>query len=63
MSSPRIHYSQRPDTATEAESPALAAVYRFIIDCHAKKEVAFGGRPNDVRNTKSCGEKSRDGFE
>ena len=52
MSSPRIHYSQRPDTATEAESPALAAVYRFIIDCHAKKEVAFGGRPNDVRNTK-----------
>jgi hypothetical protein len=37
MNSPRITYIQRPDATPEAESNALANVYRFILDCHAKK--------------------------
>jgi hypothetical protein len=38
MSSPRITYTSRPDATPEAESNVLANVYRFILDCHAKKK-------------------------
>lgn len=40
MSDPRIAYAPRPDTTAEAELNALAGVYRFILDCHAKKNAA-----------------------
>jgi hypothetical protein len=32
-----VVYEARSDTTPEAESNALANVYRFILDCHAKK--------------------------
>jgi hypothetical protein len=47
--SPHIHYSPRPDTSPEAEATVLCAVYKFIIDCHAKKEAAPESRPEDAR--------------
>lgn len=38
MSSPHIVYTPRPDTTPGAELSALVGAYRFILDCHAKKE-------------------------
>ena len=49
MSSPRITYAPRPDATPEAELSALAGAYRFILDCHAKKEAAPESRPDAER--------------
>lgn len=38
MSNPTITYASLPDTTPEAELSALSAVYKFILDCHAKKD-------------------------
>ena len=38
MSSPRITYTPHPDATPEAELEALANIYRFVLDCHAKEE-------------------------
>jgi hypothetical protein len=38
MDSPRMTYTSRPDATLEAEVNVLANVYRFILDCHAKKK-------------------------
>lgn len=40
MSSPHITYATRPDSTPEGEINALGNVYRFILDCHAKKNAA-----------------------
>jgi hypothetical protein len=40
VNSPRFTYTSRPDATPEAELSALAAVYRFILDSHAKKMAA-----------------------
>ena len=37
----KIAYSPRLDPTPESELNALASIYKFILDCHAKKE----GRP------------------
>jgi hypothetical protein len=37
---PRIAYRPRPDAASEAEREALAQVYRFVLDCWAKRREA-----------------------
>jgi hypothetical protein len=58
MTSARITYTPRPDATPEGELNALAACFRFILDCHAKKEAdgprqavspvsAKGGSEND----------------
>ena len=41
MDSARIIYTPRPDATPESEATALAAVYKFVLDCRAKKK----GRP------------------
>jgi len=40
MTNPAITYAPRPDTTPETEISALGNVYRFILDCHAKKNAA-----------------------
>jgi hypothetical protein len=35
-----IRYAPRPDATPEAERSALAAVYRYLLDCRARKAVA-----------------------
>jgi hypothetical protein len=50
MNSPRITYVQRPDATPEAELSVLANVYRFILDCHAKKLAAEPAPEPDGRN-------------
>ena len=55
-------YEPRPDATPEAEVNVLANVYRFILDCHAKKMAAEPAPEPDscndaakVRNTKEVG--------
>jgi hypothetical protein len=47
-----IRYAQRPDATLEAELSALASAYRFVLDCHAKKEAAPESRPDDGTKVK-----------
>jgi hypothetical protein len=49
MSEQRIIYAPRPDATPEAEIATLAAVYKFVLHCHAKKEAAPESRPDDAR--------------
>ena len=55
MTSPRITYIPHPDTAPEAELSALVAVYKFVLDCRAKKEAAPESRPDDARKDQDAG--------
>jgi len=43
-----VAYALRPDATPEAETNALANVYRFILDCRTKKEAATESRPDDA---------------
>ena len=49
MGSARIVYTPR-DTTPEGELNALAAAYRFILDCHAKKKATRPGGPDDAED-------------
>ena len=49
MDRPSITYALRTDTTQEAEISTLANVYRFVLDCHAKKEAAPESRPDDEK--------------
>jgi hypothetical protein len=48
MSEARIVYTPRADVTSESEAVALAAVYRFLLDRHAKKMAAYPGGPDDA---------------
>jgi hypothetical protein len=50
MSKPRINYAPRPDPTPEAESSALAAVYRLIIESARKRgRLLDKSGPEDAR--------------
>jgi hypothetical protein len=49
MPEPTAAYVPLPDNTLEAEISALATVYRFVLDCHTKKEAAPKSRPDDAR--------------
>jgi hypothetical protein len=49
MSSAHITYSQRPEASAKNEFTALANVYKFVLDCHAKKEATRPGSPDDAK--------------
>ncbi len=55
MTNPAITYTPRPDTTPETEISALGNVYRFILDCHAKKNAASVDSANgdDVKESKN----------
>ena len=57
MSAPRITYVPHTDATQQGELNALVAAYRFIIDCHAKKE---GGPPTAPE--KNAKERIKDDF-
>ncbi len=54
MDSPRITYASRPGATAEAELNVLANVYRFILDCHAKKEAAHPAAPNEAKGPENA---------
>jgi hypothetical protein len=49
-STAKIVYVPRPGATAEAELDALVNVYRFILDCHAKKEATEAASEPDRRN-------------
>jgi hypothetical protein len=51
VSEPLVTYEPRPDTKPESERATLAAVYRFIIDCHATRRPPKS-RPSDGTKVK-----------
>jgi hypothetical protein len=55
MGSPRIIYSARRDAMAETQIWALANIYRFVLDRHAKKEAAPKSRPDDARKDQDAG--------
>ena len=55
MTSPRVTYAARHDATAEAEQSALANVYRFVLDRHARKEAAPESRPDDARKDQDAG--------
>ena len=55
MDKPSIAYARRPGVTLEAELPALANVYRFVLDCHAKKKAAPESRPDNARKDQDAG--------
>jgi hypothetical protein len=48
MNSPRITYSSRPNATAQGELDTLPTVYKFILDCHAKKKAAEPDSCNDA---------------
>jgi hypothetical protein len=50
MSNPRLIRTPRPDTGSEVELEALASVYRFILNCRAKKKTAESTPELDSRD-------------
>jgi hypothetical protein len=50
MDSPRITYTPLPDVTPDAELNVLANVYRFILDCYAKKMAAEPAPEPDGRD-------------
>jgi hypothetical protein len=52
MNRPHIIYTPRPDATSQAGLSALAAVFKFVLDCHAKK---VGAHPGDTDDTPSVG--------
>jgi hypothetical protein len=54
MNSAHISYTQRSSDATpEGEVAALANVYRFLLDCHERKEATCPGSPDDAKEIKN----------
>jgi hypothetical protein len=49
MASPHITYTPSHEVTAEAELSTLASIYRFVLDCHAKKKAAPESRPDDAR--------------
>jgi hypothetical protein len=45
---PRVNYVAHSGTTAESELQTLAAVYAFILECHAKRKVADGRDDEDV---------------
>jgi hypothetical protein len=52
MSEIRIVYTSRPDATPETEAATLAAVYRFLLDCQAKKKGGMPGAVDDAKEIK-----------
>jgi hypothetical protein len=51
MGSDHVKCKSRTDATPEAEYEALSTVYRFVLDCHARKEAAEQSGPNDAKET------------
>ena len=53
MSSPNVRYKPRPEATPEVAVDALSNVYRFILNCRAKKKAARPGGPDDAERRSS----------
>jgi hypothetical protein len=46
-------YTPHNDTAPGAEVAALAALYRFVLDCRSRKEATRPGSPDAAKEIKN----------
>ena len=53
MSESSIVYAARSDASPRAELSALANIYKFVLDCHAKNEATRPGSPDDAKEIKN----------
>jgi hypothetical protein len=54
MSSARVNYTPRPDTTSNIEVNALAAIYRFILfETNASKRAARPTAPTEAKGPES----------
>ena len=44
---PHINYVAHPGTTAESELQTLAAVYAFLLECHAKRKATEGSGDED----------------
>jgi hypothetical protein len=49
MSSNHIVYTPHPDATLETEAAVLAAVYRFVLDCRARRKGGVLSTARDAR--------------
>jgi hypothetical protein len=49
VSNPRIVYRPHPDSTPETELSALAAVYKFVLDCRAQKKGGPATAPDSAK--------------
>jgi len=53
MSRARITYTPRANATPESELDALAAIYKFVLECHARRKAADPtGDPNEAKEDK-----------
>ncbi len=57
MSRPRPVHQVRPAATPEVERAALAAVYRFILDSHERKEGGCGTAPDARKESNGSGKR------
>ena len=57
MNDPRIVYRPRPDASPESELNALAAVYKFLLDRHAYKDIGDRSTQSHTRKEVSADER------
>lgn len=55
VDSPRVAYAPHTDATAEGELNALGNIYKFVLDCRAKKKAAPEGRPNNARKDQDAG--------
>ena len=53
MNEPSVAYAARPDASPTMEFSTLANIYKFVLDCHAKKEATRPGSPDDAKEIKN----------
>jgi hypothetical protein len=58
MSSSVVTYAPHPDATPDVEVSALANVYKFVLDCRAKKEATRPGSPDDAERSLNDGARS-----
>ena len=47
-------YEPRPEATPECELNALAATYRFILNCHKEKAAGTSGGEDDANTTREA---------
>jgi len=54
----KIIYQARKDTALERDANLLGNIYKFVLDCHAKKETATSRVSCPEKGVRNTGEVS-----
>jgi hypothetical protein len=48
-----VTYVPREDAGPKSELLALVNAYKYVLDCHSKREATCPGSPDDAKGSKS----------